>query len=74
VDVQTGSSFSAGKPRMLFENTAYGSYTGGIVRACDVSPDGQRFLIVKFDTRMLQPITGMIYIPNWSDEQKRLIR
>ncbi len=74
MDVQTSPSFSASKPRMLFENTAYGSITGGIVRGWDVTPDGQRFMMVNYESRMLQPITGMIFVPNWSDELKRLVR
>ncbi|MBI3933362.1 MAG: PD40 domain-containing protein, partial [Acidobacteria bacterium] len=45
VDVNTKAGFSAGKPRMLFD----GPYvpTAGSLPAYDVSPDGQRFLMLK---------------------------
>jgi serine/threonine protein kinase/Tol biopolymer transport system component len=44
VDVATQSGFSAGKPQMLFE----GRYDPGPFTAdYDVSPDGQRFLMIK---------------------------
>jgi Tol biopolymer transport system component len=45
VDIVTQPSFTAGKPRMLFE----GPYTPapGSVPYYDVSPDGQRFLMLK---------------------------
>jgi serine/threonine-protein kinase len=45
VEIQTQPTFSAGKPRLLFE----GRYLGGTGAGAhySVSPDGQRFLMVK---------------------------
>ena len=45
VDIATQPSFAAGKPRMLFE----GQYvpTPASIPNYDVSPDGQRFLMLK---------------------------
>ena len=45
VDIATQPSFSVGKPRMLFE----GPYvpTAFTFPYYDVSPDGQRFLMIK---------------------------
>jgi hypothetical protein len=45
VEITTGSSFSAGKPKLLFE----GPYlpTPATLQNDDVSPDGQRFLMLK---------------------------
>jgi eukaryotic-like serine/threonine-protein kinase len=71
VDVQTGSSFSAGKPRLVFENSAYGSTTGSTFPTWDISPDGQRFVMVKSDAKISVPVTGMILIQNWADELRR---
>jgi hypothetical protein len=38
----------------------------------DVSPDGQRLLMVKLDERKPQPVTEMILVQNWFEELKRL--
>jgi serine/threonine-protein kinase len=65
VDVQTGTTFSAGKPRLLLEQPGYGMFF-------DVSPDGQRLLMVKLDERKPQPVTEMILVQNWFEELKRL--
>ena len=72
VGITAQASFAAGKPRQLFE----GHYlsAGGYARAnYDVSPDGQRFL-------MLRPVEGEQAAPtqinvvlNWTEELKRLV-
>ena len=69
VDVQSGSGFEAGKPRLLFEKPLY--LTGSPVRGWDISPDGQRFLMVKVEERNPQPITEMIFVENWAEEIKQ---
>ena len=70
VDVVTNSTFEYGKPRRLFE----GRYTLGDVkddiRAYDVAPDGQRFLMLKPET---EPSTGALkVVVNWYGELRRL--
>jgi serine/threonine-protein kinase len=70
VDVQTGSGFSAGKPRLLFDQPGYGEARP--IRGWDISPDGKRFLMVKLEERKSQPITEMILVQNWFEELKRL--
>jgi serine/threonine-protein kinase len=66
VDVQTGPAFSAGKPRLLFEQPGFG---GGIpIRGWDLSLDGQRFLMVKLDERKPTPLKEMILVQNWFEE------
>jgi hypothetical protein len=70
VDVQTGSSFSAAKPYMLFELPGYGM--SGPIRGWDISPDGQKFLRVKLEERKSQPVTEMMLVQNWLEELKRL--
>jgi len=70
VDVATEPTFSVGKPRMLFQ----GAYETSLVkRLCyDVSPDGQRFLMVKPTVQTAAP-TQIVVVQNWFDELKRLV-
>jgi dipeptidyl aminopeptidase/acylaminoacyl peptidase len=70
VDVQTGSGFSAGKPRLLFEQPGYGMQH--VVGNWDVSVDGKRFLMVKLEERKPKPVTELILVQNWFEELKRL--
>jgi serine/threonine-protein kinase len=72
VDVTTQPSFSVGKPRMLFQgpyaptNTTQPNY--------DVSPDGQRFLMVKpAEQTASSPLTQIVVVQNWFEELKRLV-
>ena len=71
VDINTEGEFLAGKPRQLFE----GSYVRAAViyaRAnYDVSPDGQRFLMLKSVQEKPAPLTQIQVVLNWSDELKR---
>jgi serine/threonine protein kinase len=71
-DVQTGSAFSAGKPRLVFERAGYGMI--GPVTLWDISPDGRRFLMVKLGERKPKPVTEMILVQNWFEDLKRLAR
>jgi len=66
VDVHTESGFSLGKPRLLFEKSGYAN-------SYDVSPDGQRFLMVRLDESKSTPVKEMILVQNWLEELKRLI-
>ena len=65
--VPTG--FSAGKPRMLFEGpylpttTSFPNY--------DVSPDGQRFLMVKPVESQTSAPTQINVVLNWFEELRR---
>ncbi len=70
VDVQTEPAFSAGRPRLLFEQPGLGG--SGPIRTRDLSLDGQRFLMVKLDERKPTPVTEMILVQNWFEELKRL--
>ena len=71
VDVQIGSDFSTSKPRLLFEQPGYAR--SSLVRTWDISPDGQRFLMVKQGEREPKPVTEMILVQNWFEELKRLV-
>jgi Tol biopolymer transport system component len=71
VDVDTKSGFSAGKPRMLFD----GPYlpTTASFPYYDVSPDGQRFLMLKpVDSQTSAP-TQINVVLNWFEELKQKV-
>jgi len=62
--------FAASKPKLLFE----GHYETGLLGFepdYDVSPDGQRFLMVKASEQESPP-TQLNVVLNWSDELRRL--
>ena len=68
VDVATQLTFSAGKPKMLFE----GRYvpTPRSFPDYDVSPDGQRFLMLKANE---QASTQINVVLNWFEELKQKV-
>jgi eukaryotic-like serine/threonine-protein kinase len=71
VDIATQPSFAAGKPRMLFQ----GPYERSPATSpnYDVSPDGQRFLMLKpADTGESAP-TQINVVLNWFEELKRRV-
>jgi serine/threonine-protein kinase len=64
----TGATFAAGNPRVVFD----GRY---VEQGYDVSPDGQRFLMIK-DARPTgegPPPSQFIVVQNWLEELKRLV-
>jgi serine/threonine-protein kinase len=69
VDIATQPSFVAGKPRMLFE----GQYelTTGTIPNYDVSPDGQRFLMLKPSEQAQAAPTQINVVLNWFEELKQ---
>ena len=65
VAIRTEPSFSAGRPRVLFEGTYYEH--GSIA----LSPDGSKFVMI---TKAEQPsITQLHVVQNWFEELKRLV-
>ena len=64
VAVQTAPTFSAGTPTKVFD-TRY--VTVGPGRSYDVSPDGQRFLMIKPGT---QQAPSVVVVLNWLEELK----
>ena len=70
VDVTTRPGFIAGKPRMLFE----GRYEPAPVPIAnyDVSPDGQRFLMVK-TSEQDSSTTQINVVLNWFEELKQKV-
>jgi hypothetical protein len=72
VETTLQPTFSAGKPRMLFE----GRYltTGYPLNgtAYDVSPDGQRFLMVK-EIEQARSTAKINVVLNWTEELRRRV-
>jgi hypothetical protein len=70
VEVTTQPTFSAGKPKVLFEGPhvptplSFPDY--------DVSPDGQRFLMLKA-VGQAQASTQINVVLNWTEELKRRV-
>jgi eukaryotic-like serine/threonine-protein kinase len=79
VSVNSGGSFHAGKPELLW--TA--DYMHGLSSSCgfkgttttsyDVSPGGQRLLMIKDRDEKLFA-TKVVVVVNWSEELKRVAR
>jgi len=71
VDIATQPSFAAGKPRVLFE----GRYvpTPATSPNYDVSPDGQRFLMLKPNEQEASAPTQINVVLNWFEELKRRV-
>ena len=67
VAVETEPRFQAGIPQLLFEDTGFLQEFG---RTYDISPDGQRFLIVKQDESAL---SELVIVENWFEEIRRLV-
>ncbi len=70
VSVQTKPTFSSGRPEVLFEGSYVTSTTlPGVSQYHGISPDGERFLMIKGDQR-----SGQINVVlNWFEELKRLV-
>jgi serine/threonine-protein kinase len=70
VEIVTQPDFSVSKPQMLFER-AYASLNVGVPNY-DVSPDGQRFLMIKdIDEEENAPARQVNVILNFTEELKR---
>jgi serine/threonine-protein kinase len=69
VTIETEPTFAVGNPTPLFETSPYYLPTG---KPYDISPDGQRFLMIKEDRDAVEaakalPITELIVVDNWDD-------
>jgi Tol biopolymer transport system component len=70
VEVTTGTSFVAGKPRVLFEGQYFGS--PGFLNF-DVAPDGQRFLMLK-EPASERALAHFNLVVNWFEELKQRVK
>jgi len=71
VDITTQPVFRAGTPRRLFEGPNYPTGTG---RAdYDISPDGERFLMLKEEQQQQGALTQIHVVLNWFEELRRRV-
>ncbi len=71
VSVRTDPSLDFGNPDIVFEQTYYSTFAG---RTYDVSPDGERFLMIKEGGAGDEtPAVELTLVQNWLDELKRLV-
>ena len=68
VQVRTTGVLELGERRKLLDLSRYDS---GYVHEFDVSPDGQRFLLIRTEAQS-RP-TRLDIVVNWFDELKRLV-
>ncbi len=79
VPVQTAPAFHAGSPTRLFEDRSLlldaRTFSSGAHRTYEVSPDGQRFLMMKFSDASAGASRdgSIVVVRNWSDELRRLV-
>jgi serine/threonine-protein kinase len=71
VNIATGPTFKAGKPRVLFEK--HYEPTPATGPNYDVSADGQRFLMLKPSDQETAAPTQINVVLNWSEELKRRV-
>jgi hypothetical protein len=75
VSVDTGPTFKAGKPEILFRGT-YDQFNTSDVQPWDISPDGKRFLMVKEVGSPASPEGGphkINIVLNWFEELKQRV-
>ena len=71
VGITTVPTLSAGTPHLLFEGSYFASGNGGVRRTHDLSPDGQRFVMIQDEAP--STVTQIHVVPNWTEELKRLV-
>jgi Tol biopolymer transport system component len=75
VKIETEPAFAAGNPEVLFRGEYFVTHSN---RPYDISPDGQRFLMIKEDSQAREaaeaveapPITELIVVDNWNEVLK----
>jgi serine/threonine-protein kinase len=70
IPIETKGGFQFGQPTVVLEKAADRYWFATAGRAYDVSPDGQRFLMLKEDP---QAAARLLVVQNWFDELKRLV-
>jgi Tol biopolymer transport system component len=74
VPVERGTTWAAGTPSKLFDGPYYFG-AGPVPRTYDVSPDSQKFLMIK-EARPAgdaPPLPQLVIVQNWREELKRLV-
>ncbi len=79
VTIETEPAFAAGNPEVLFRGEyVLGSHSGPDASPYDISPDGQRFLMIKEDKEAREaaepvkapPTIELIVVDNWDEVLK----
>ena len=70
VPVQTDAGFAFGNAELVVER---GYHWGLFGRTYDVSPDGERFLMIRAGEAGQEGSAELIYVLNWGEELKRLV-
>ena len=75
VSVAPGAAWSAGTPTRVVQKPYFGESTVSAPRPYDVSPDNQRFLMLKRSGDLDQPPppATVVVVQNWVEELKRLV-
>jgi len=75
VPIETESTFTQGTVELLFDLGPYWRPSGGANRRIDISPEGDRFLMLKEGggSDETAGTTSIIVVINWFDELKRLV-
>jgi eukaryotic-like serine/threonine-protein kinase len=68
----SSQAFQAGAPRLLFAGT-FMRHPGILEPVYDVSPDGQRFLMLKPIEQKEEALTRINVVLNWSEELRRKV-
>ena len=68
VSVRTQRTFQPGSPRVLFEGNYLRNRVGP--PPYDITPDGQRFVMVQEPEEVSPETRQIIYIPDFADELK----
>ena len=71
VSIQTEPTFKAETPRLLFEGSF--ELSSPNFRDWDISPDGQRFVMLQTDDQEQLSSTQLTVVLNWFEELKRLV-
>ncbi len=69
--VESTPTFRAGASRLLFDNRYFLRDPGFVSRTYDISPDGNRFLLIK-DAQKNESPSQLVLVLNWPEELKRL--
>ena len=71
VEVKTQPTLNIGKPQVLFEGNYV--FNAGPGAHYDVTPDGQRFLMIKADDEQAAAFSQINVVLNWFEELKQKV-
>jgi eukaryotic-like serine/threonine-protein kinase len=75
ISVEPGSTFAASNPQVVIDLGDAGAVNGALGRTYDISPDGQRFLVILPLPRTTDGTSApqVNVVLNWGEELKRLV-